>query len=345
MENTERNMNRWWQGPNSKGTTVWTSARAVIKNVAMVQLAFLSHQVCRLCLNPVYGSIASSAASEYPSLLFSVCLALVVYYMYLPDYAGILPVIGYSAPVIQSTLYRCSAKLGPFWGPYITYAVTSFPVMTLSLLSLMTPLVERELFSVQFGGFTRQRWMKTSIETIMGLVFTSLVGQLISMLEWTATLCLSQLKPATSVAFSCFGMQALISALWIAFTRSRGTFLLGVLCLTYLVILVPHVPLARNHTSVNTMLLNPGYSLVARQESLSGYISVLDNIKDGFRVMRCDHSLLGGEWINKPEGHPAKLNEPIYSIFVMLEAVRLVESHSLQAEIRTPDHEKQALFM
>ena len=345
MQNTKSNTKDLWDGPSGKHVDLWSSARAAIQNVAKAQLAMFSHQVCRLCLTPVYGSIPSSAASDYPSLLFLVCLALVVKYKYLPDYAGILPVLGYSAPVIQSILSKYSGKLGPFWGPYITYGITTFPVMTLSLLSVMTLFVERELFRVQFGGFTRQRWTKTCIETIMGLVFISLVRQLILTLEWTAILCLSQLKPATSVMFNWFGIQALITALWVAFTRSRVTFLLGVLCLAHLVFLVPHLPLARNNASVNTILQDSGYSLVARQESLTGYISVLDSFKDGFRVMRCDHSLLGGEWTNKPEGHPAKLNEPIYSIFVTLEAVRLVESMFSGAELETRDSDKQALVM
>ncbi|KAL6718771.1 Two-component response regulator SSK1p [Lecanora helva] len=105
------------------------------------------------------------------------------------------------------------------------------------------------------------------------------------------------------------------------------------------------MPTSRSSASINATLTNTGYSLVARQESRTGYVSVLDNFKDGFRVMRCDHSLLGGEWVNKPEGHPALLNEPIYSIFVMLEAVRLAETEVSRAATLIPGHEKQALVI
>lgn len=48
---------------------------------------------------------------------------------------------------------------------------------------------------------------------------------------------------------------------------------------------------------------------------------MLDNTQLGYRVLRADHSLLGGEWHYKPRG----VREPIYSIFVILEAVRLVD--------------------
>jgi hypothetical protein len=52
-------------------------------------------------------------------------------------------------------------------------------------------------------------------------------------------------------------------------------------------------------------------------------VSVVVSVERGFRVMRCDHSLLGGEWV-VIQGKKAA--EPIYGVFVMLEAVRLVEN-------------------
>lgn len=41
--------------------------------------------------------------------------------------------------------------------------------------------------------------------------------------------------------------------------------------------------------------------------------------------MRCDHSLLGGEWTKTPANYNPRLRDPIYAVFAMLEAVRLVE--------------------
>ncbi|KAL8808820.1 MAG: hypothetical protein Q9200_003986 [Gallowayella weberi] len=88
-----------------------------------------------------------------------------------------------------------------------------------------------------------------------------------------------------------------------------------------------YTPLPHGNNILNGTLQNFGYSLMARQQSNTGYISVLDNVKDGFRVMRCDHSLLGGEWLQQP-GHEHQLREPVYAVFVMLEAVRLVQPDS-----------------
>ncbi len=78
-------------------------------------------------------------------------------------------------------------------------------------------------------------------------------------------------------------------------------------------------------SGVNSAIEHEGYSLLARQEAYTGYISVLENQNDGFRVMRCDHSLLGGQWTKLAPGYRPEVEDPIYAIFAMLEAVRLVE--------------------
>ena len=71
--------------------------------------------------------------------------------------------------------------------------------------------------------------------------------------------------------------------------------------------------------------------------------------------MRCDHSILGGIWTELPPGveQSAVVKEPIYSVFTMLEAVRLVESDPTVATTDDPGYGpggiqelvKQALVM
>jgi hypothetical protein len=70
------------------------------------------------------------------------------------------------------------------------------------------------------------------------------------------------------------------------------------------------------------------YTILARQESLTGYVSVLENNADNaFRLLRCDHSLLGGEWLVTPEAYRKGQRRPesIFAVFVLLEAIRLVK--------------------
>ena len=121
----------------------------------------------------------------------------------------------------------------------------------------------------------------------------------------------------------------------------------------------PHVSTPSATATRDALLASSGFSLIARHESLTGYVSVLENRKDGFRVMRCDHSLLGGQWIHgigkwpggeAYKGEMGRVAEPIYVIFVMLEAVRLVhgmpggDSSKVVRPI-VPDHEARALVM
>lgn len=145
---------------------------------------------------------------------------------------------------------------------------------------------------------------------------------------------------------SRFGLLTIVTLCYAPLGRSRkGLVVVGGLAVLHLVLFNPHLPLVYNTSRLNASLQSEGYSLVARQESFTGYISVLENIKDHFRVMRCDHSLLGGEWTNKPVGHPAILNEPIYSIFIMLEAVRLVETESFKSTRQVADKVDSALVI
>lgn len=69
------------------------------------------------------------------------------------------------------------------------------------------------------------------------------------------------------------------------------------------------------------------FTILDSKESITGYISVIQNTRTHLRALRCDHSLLGGVWL--PEGewkkHGIVMPETIYTVFTMLEAVRLME--------------------
>ncbi|KAK9383676.1 uncharacterized protein V2V93DRAFT_362467 [Kockiozyma suomiensis] len=71
--------------------------------------------------------------------------------------------------------------------------------------------------------------------------------------------------------------------------------------------------------------------LVASTMSSLGYLSVISRPEQGILALRNDHSLLGGEFIKPPPSIAEEIpkgmvwnREPIYSAFVMQEAVRLV---------------------
>ena len=43
--------------------------------------------------------------------------------------------------------------------------------------------------------------------------------------------------------------------------------------------------------------------VLSSEQSLTGRIVVAENLRDGYRFLRCDHSILGGRWIRQvPDG-------------------------------------------
>lgn len=97
--------------------------------------------------------------------------------------------------------------------------------------------------------------------------------------------------------------------------------------LVFFLAINPHTHLPHALPIANGILNAHGYSLLERHESLTGYLSVLQNDKDQYRVLRCDHSLLGGNWIptTARKGQGITVPEPVFEVFVMLEAVRLMQ--------------------
>jgi len=88
-----------------------------------------------------------------------------------------------------------------------------------------------------------------------------------------------------------------------------------------------------------------GYNILDARESVTGYVSVIESTQNHMRALRCDHSLLGGVWLPEGQWKDAGIVVPesIYSIFVMLEAVRLMEF--VNVKTKTLDRDKYALVM
>jgi len=233
-----------------------------------------------------------------------------------------------AVPPMQSLLFKQSAWLGPLWGPSITEICTFAPI--LFLIVLATGL---ELDNIGINRFGKGVAAVVSVSLIF-VVIEFLRGMttewIINAMGYNPILTRAGLQHSIAVVYAFkFPSRKLYPAI-LLWALSLGT--------------NSHLLWQARTAALNETLLNHGYALVARNESLTGYISVLDNVNAAFRVMRCDHSLLGGEWINTPRTHVSGLKEPIYAVFTMLEAVRLVilpnsGSYSLS------DIEKQALVM
>jgi len=92
----------------------------------------------------------------------------------------------------------------------------------------------------------------------------------------------------------------------------------------------------------NKVLEPHGWKVLERGEGVTGYVSVLEHTDMNYRLLRCDHSLLGGEWLLTEERRIEEgwtKEEPVFGVFEMMEAVRLVKG------LRSAKEQERALVM
>ena len=221
-----------------------------------------------------------------------------------------IPAVAFYIPFIQLILAQLSGWFGALWGPVITEAFTFAPLLLLSaanaaeilddidigvrLPSFITDAAPGILSWGAFKGF--EHFFNKYIHEVIGAnIFVSRLG-----MQFVLNGCYATMAPSKVIFFAVPG-------------------------LFHTIFMNPHFQSPWATFDLRTSLARHDYKLLDRQDSLTGYISVIENTKDHFRVMRCDHSLLGGEWL-PAEGTPESLvHEPIYGVFAMLESVRLVE--------------------
>ena len=303
----------------------------------LMLLTATSMELSRLCLSPVYGSSARPYHFNWEinlvALVFITNAELSTQRQrYL---VSAIPILGCAIPTILSQSFQLSSQMGPSWGPTITSLLTVLPLMYISLLQVFQDNIE---LAKQSPGLMESLGPYPTAPLLVAAWGTLYMFRKVTALA--LQLCINTFGTMT---FTRFGMQAILSLVFAASAPSKIRY--WMISLAFLSIFNIHVPAIWNDARLHTVLKNEGYAMVARQESVTGYISVLDNVKDGFRVMRCDHSLLGGEWLNKEAGSTSKLREPVYAIFVMLEAVRLAETKSMKKLTAKPDSERNALVV
>ncbi len=278
----------------------------------LVLLASLHAAVSQLNLSPVYGALPASLYHRY-GLTASFMLAFLLR-GYLPPWTGraITPFC-FWIPVIQFSLFTFSSYMGSPLGPVITECLTCFPLVLLSVHIAMQYLDE----------VNAERTTSTSGDAFpsMGLFVLFTVLQ---------RACKGFVASFTGPGFlrSRIGMQLMIASLY-GMVLPKSIIWPSLPAVAFTMVANPHCSLSRTTEVLNNTLALYNYTLLERKESVTGYISVLEDNQRGFRVMRCDHSLLGGEWkMSAQTNSKSRVGEPIYAIFTMLEAVRLVERSS-----------------
>jgi hypothetical protein len=247
-----------------------------------------------------------------------------------------IAVIAYWTPVIHFFLFQYSGQLGIEYGPLIIETATYFPLLFLSIYAAFDLLQSIDITRFNLPNSLSQillpMFSYTAVSTtskIAGSILPSLVGN--------------------HVCFTRIGFQMLLASISAFVTPSR------ILLLAFPAIL--HTLWANPHHSSDsaflkanaTLFATQNFTLLARQESNTGYVSVLESQADiAFRILRCDHSLLGGEWLVTPEAYAKgqRQRETIFSVFVLLEAVRLVENTAVDSTtVAELNHGQSALVV
>ncbi|KAL4877468.1 S-adenosyl-L-methionine-dependent methyltransferase [Aspergillus karnatakaensis] len=291
------------------------ATKQLVVGVSLLALSAVYSYVFLLNLAPIYGSTPSHIFHGYGVGIAGAAGWFAkdhIHRLSGRNAVYLVPVVAFWLPVLQYFVSQQSSLLGNPTGPLITGIVGLYPLVLLSVASA-GKLVQSGLNLNQHGDLVAEHI------PLMGSYVVFAVG------EYLAKTFLTRFIGST-VFLSRAGLQILIPVLYAVAIPSK-ILLLAIPSLLFSLTYNVHLPLGHTTRALNSAIAEDGFALVARQDSNTGYVSVLDNLEDGFRVMRCDHSLLGGQWIKKrPNYTPPTVKDPIYAVFTMLEAVRLVET-------------------
>ena len=319
------------------GRSTWRQyGFAEFKGLMYLVLAAAYSSLSLFNLSPVYGSIPSSLyhTQAWTSVLLLAIATAVFARQRLPQsFASWLPVIAFWIPTIQSVLFNYSSRFGPVFGPLITEALTVLPLLLLSTFAAWDAFSGVAVRTPRAAD-TMRGIAAFAVMAVGKKSFASLVRSLTGFFPFVMS----------------SGLQILLASLYTFLAPSRLLWL-AIPSLLHSLLFNVHMPFPQTTSLLNQKLFSQSsYTVLARRESVTGYLSVLESQKDHLRVMRCDHSLLGGVWLMSQDTQqpPRKVEEPIYSVFALLEAVRLVEIDEpmrLHGRSISEDSSKEALMM
>ncbi|KAM0241924.1 hypothetical protein ACHAPO_001623 [Fusarium lateritium] len=286
------------------------------KTLMLLGLLGIASSASQLSLSPIYGSIP--AAVTHSTALKVACFigwaGNLILNMYLPlSTMQLLPLIALNIPAIQFLMGCFTDRLGNWWGPLLIEGLTIFPLAITSAASVADILEDANLSVLP----------KFFADAAPGIVSWSLF-------RLSENMSMDKLQGVIGSTFvlTRVGLELVVGAVYALMAPSKYL-VLAIPALLHTAVLNTHVMTPMATESLNNTLQAQNWTLLDRRESLTGYVSVIESLEMGYRLMRCDHSLLGGQWV-RVGGR--KVSEPIYGVFVMLEAVRLVERETPLAD-------------
>lgn len=239
-----------------------------------------------------------------------------------------LPIVAAWTIPIEAPLLRHSDFLGPIWGPALTSLISCHSILLLSAFVAAEQL--------DTTNQTTTPWRKLLTQALCLAFFTVLERYFSTQLPTWHTTGLPFLDPTN--------LKLLIAAIYIVLAPSKAALLALPAFLNTTIINTTYTSRTTTRILKDHLRTDHDWTLLDRRWSNTGYVSVLQNEEQNYRVLRCDHSLLGGEWLltetRLAEGW--NTSEPIYAVFEMLEAVRLMQQPEGYG---VPDGEARALVV
>ncbi|KAH8598814.1 S-adenosyl-L-methionine-dependent methyltransferase [Bisporella sp. PMI_857] len=327
QENFEKELKNLAAKAKEETWTKWAGEQAwiLLQSATLLSLAAVYSNISQLTLSPVYGSIPASiwhSKGVTTALFLGWSLNLYVRRHLVKKPAELLPLISAYIPFVQYSFFKLSGFFGAYYGPLILEGLTFLPLLFLSVSCTATLLDDLDITP------RGPRWLSDAAPGVLSFTLYKTV-------EYFSGSYISSTIGSTFL-HTRLGYQMLMTALYTTFAPSKLV-ILAIPAILHWNFVNIHVPTAYTTNSLNVTINNRGWNLLERQESLTGYLSILESKERRFRVMRCDHSLLGGEWLARTA---SLLPEPIYGVFVMLEAARLVE-----VPVTISDNEANALVI
>lgn len=288
-------------------------SNAVFPTVIHLCILSLVSYVSQIILHPVYGDVGT--ALHHYNVVFTIAagtsLATFFGFDRLParNWKGVAVVL-IAAPVLLPAVFEFSGQWGPIWGPILTQAIMTWPCVFFASHDIAVPAKPKK-FSAVFLALS----IATGFIIVLGVSETRIFVPL--------------LQPGIGIFWSRFSLLLYIGLFALLMGRRDWLMLAAIIPIALIVLNRPHVT-----TGVNPRLLArlpPDFTYLDRRESITGMITVIENSDLGYRVLRCDHSLLGGLWVGmkKKEGfteeEAVNQADSVYSAFLLQEAIRLVQ--------------------
>ena len=289
-------------------THALSQARIYAKTAFVLSMLAVYSHVSQLALSPVFGSIPS--AMWHSRVLMAGCFIgwagnLALERSLPMTTAQALPLVAVSVPTVQFMLYQFSDQLGPRLGPAVIEGLTLFPLAALTASCAANLLEGAQLTALPSS-------VADAVPGVASWTFFNIVAGVSRRSIYAVV--------GKSLLLTRVGLELLLAAMYAVFGPSK--YLVYVLpALLHTAVLNTHVSTPAATARLSDTLRSSDWVLLDRKESLTGYISVIESVEQGFRALRCDHSLLGGLWVRSREGE--EMSETIYGVFTMLEAVRL----------------------